>query len=109
MSVRVFLCRKVLTPAFRADRAFEDPAGVRGLELQANFASLLSLRLILVLGVRLAHLLLCRRAHRNPAGRRDADGKRCASSNARREIALASRMMLLSFMPTAVERHDAPP
>ena len=79
MSVRVFLRRKVLTPAFRTDRALDELAHVRRLEIQADFAALLSLRLILVLGIRLAHLLLCGRPRRGPDGRRGADGQRRAS------------------------------
>ena len=79
MSVRVFLRRKVLTPTFRTDRALDEPAHVRRLEIQADFAALLFLRMILVLGIRLAHLLLCRRPPRGPDGRRSADGRRRAS------------------------------
>src|SRR6202035_1481716 len=79
MSVRVFLRRKVLTPAFRTDRALDELAHVRRLEIQADFASLLSLRLILVLGIRLARLLLCGRPPRGPDGRRGADGQRHTS------------------------------
>jgi hypothetical protein len=36
MSVRVFLRRKVLTPAFRTDRALDESAHVRRLEIQAE-------------------------------------------------------------------------
>src|SRR5208283_1753951 len=79
MSVRVFLRRKVLTPAFRTDRALDELARVRRPEIQADFAALLCLRLILVLGIRLAHLLLCRRPPRGPDGRRGADGQRRSS------------------------------
>src|SRR6202035_1015011 len=79
MSVRVFLRRKVLTPAFLTDRALDELAHVRRLEIQADFAALLSLRLILGLGIRLAHLLLGRRPPRSPDRRRGADGQRRAS------------------------------
>ena len=99
MSVRVFLRRKELTPAFRTDRALDELARVRRPEIQADFAALLSRRLILVLGIRLAYLLLRSRPPRGADGRRGADGERRASEKRPARNRLSITHDDLSFMP----------
>jgi ferrous-iron efflux pump FieF len=57
-SMRIFLRSEVLAPALWIDRTVNDLAFARRLELQADFAALLPLRLVLVLRFRFADLVL---------------------------------------------------
>jgi hypothetical protein len=71
---RLALSAEELAPAFRVDRAVDDLAGIRRLELDAAVAFLRTVRMLLILGVGLADLGLRRGARGCSRDRGCADG-----------------------------------